>query len=498
MIAALHRALHDHDSPAGRRVETVVWVVVAFSLVIVGIDANLPAGQQPPRWLLSLDRLLLVLFAVEYILRVATARPRELDVFDGGPAWRLRTHIVGRVRYMLRPMSLVDLLAILAFVPALRGLRALRLLRLLRGVRLFRYSNPLRGVLRGFSENSLLYVATFGFFLGVVLLGGLSIFFAERGVNPRISGVSDGIWWAIVTVTTVGFGDITPVTALGRIVAAFVMIMGMFTLALFAGIVGSTLLHSIVMLREDSFRMTSHTNHVVVCGYSPSARFLLDALLEEVNSNEQEIVVFAPGERPDDLPAEFTWISGDPTRESELDKVRLAYACTALILGDRSGPLQSADASTILVVFTMRSYMKKQASTGRRHTPLYIVAEVLDPENCGHMRTSGADEVVETSRLGASLMAHAAFVHGSGTVMSRVAMAGAHSLSLQPNPMDASMPWSELRESLQSKHSIMLIGYRPTPDSEMVLNPGDDVVIDPGEELAYLAEREVFERADAL
>lgn len=492
MTTALHRALHDPESPTGRGVESVVWALVALSLVIVGIEVNLPVGEQPPGWLLSLDRVLLGAFVVEYLLRVGTVRPKELDVFDGNAAWRLNAHIKARLRFMARPLVLVDLLAILAFVPALRGLRALRLLRLLRGVSLLRYSNPLRGILRGFTENSLLYAATFAFLLSVVILGGTSIFLVERGVNPAISHVSDGIWWAIVTLTTVGFGDITPVTTLGRILAAVVMVLGMFTLALFAGIVGTTLLRSIVRLREDSFRMASHTNHIVVCGYAPSARLLLDALLAEVDTNEQEILVFAQGERPEDLSPEFTWISGDPTRESELDKVRLPYASTAILLGDRSVPIQAADATTILVVFTMRSYMAQQAESGRRHAPLYIVAEVLDPENCGHLRTAGADEVVETSQLGASLMAHAAVVHGSGTIMSSVAMAGAHSLYIQPNPAATPMSWAELRSVLRRSHSVVLFGYRPSSGAEMVLNPADDVTVPPGVELVYLAEGEVL------
>src|SRR5690606_20510523 len=124
-------------------------------------------------------------------------------------------HVASRVRYMLEPLMLVDLLTVLALVPALRGLRALRLLRLMRTLKLFRYANPFSKLLHALEQDRMLFMFALSF-LGVeVLIGGTSVFFVEFGHNPNIATLSDGMWWAIVTLTTVGFGDITPVTGLG-------------------------------------------------------------------------------------------------------------------------------------------------------------------------------------------------------------------------------------------------------------------------------------------
>ena len=490
----LANALHRPTSPAGRAVEVALWALIVVSVALAAIDVA-AAPAPPPGWVKGVDRVLLWCFVVEYVLRIATVRPAELKLFEGGPLWRVRVHILARLRYAVRPMSLVDLLAILAFVPAMRGLRALRLLRLLRGVSLFRYSSPIRGVLRGFQENSLLYVFMFSFLLAVVNLSGVSIFLIEQGVNPGIDSVSDGMWWALVTLTTVGFGDITPVTTLGRVVGGAVMVLGMFTLALFAGVVGSTLLRSIVGLREDSFRMANHTDHIIVFGFNASATLLLDALLQELSDEDADILIMAPGDRPTDLSPEFTWVSADPTRESELDKVRPAFARTAIVIGQRELGPQAADATTLMIVFTIRSYLRKRAEAGQRRTPLYVVAEVLDPENREHALTAGADEIVETGRLGASLLAHAALVHGSGTIMSTVATAGAASLFIGPNPSAGAMPWGQLAQELRARFGIVPLGIRHGEAGATELNPDDACNVPTGCEIVYLASEDVLRPA---
>ena len=482
----LNDAFHHPTSRAHGIVEGVVWSLIGISLVLFALELMLPDEHPILELLVAADHVVLGCFVLELALRLISFRPAKLDLFKGGASWRLRTQILGRLRLLLSPLLMLDLLTVLALVPALRGLRALRLLRLLRGVKLFRYSNPLQRLVRTFQENALLYSSTFGFLMAVVALGGVSLFLVEGKVNPNLNTMGDGIWWALVTITTVGFGDITPVTTLGRVVGGGVMILGMFTLALFAGLVGSTLLLVLYRLRQDQFRMSSYANHIVICGYDPTAPLLLQAMLAEVDPDETELVVFGEGDRPAELPPRFIWISGDPSRESELDKVRMTHARAAIVVASRKLLPAQADATTILVTFTIRSYLGREISKRPRKQPVYVVAEILDPENLEHARTAGADEVIETTRLGFSLIAHAAVIPGSGTIMSQVASAEDQSLYTTPNPHTETVLYGRLVNELRALNATV-IGLRIPATGQVILNPDDGLVVEPECELVYLA-----------
>ena len=185
---------------------------------------------------------MLWLFAIEVSTRILTYRPPELAVFNKPPLGKLRTEIFARIRFALTPMMLIDILTVLALVPALRGLRALRLLRLLRTQRFFRYANPFRGLMHAFEEDRLLFMFAFAV-LGVeTILGGISLFLVERNVNPEITSVGDGfggLWSRLRPLASATSLQRRP---LGRVIGGAMMVGGLFTLALFAGIVGHSLL----------------------------------------------------------------------------------------------------------------------------------------------------------------------------------------------------------------------------------------------------------------
>jgi voltage-gated potassium channel len=398
---------------------------------------------------------------------------------------------LARLSFVLRPMMLIDIVAVLALFPELRGLRVLRLLRLLRTSRVFRYRNPFAIVIQALEENGLLFGFAFSVLGVTTLLGGITVYLVEGRFNPGLQTMADGIWWALVTVTTVGFGDITPVTTLGRIVGAVMMVGGMFTLALFAGIVGSSLVTGMLSIREEQFRMSDYVNHVVVCGYDESTHLLLEALELNLKLTETRVVFFDDQERPRDLPPDFLWVQGDPAKESELEKVRLTHAAAVIVAGARDIAPQAADAATILTVFTIRSFLKRQHGlASKRRLPLYVVAEILDSENVDHARKAGADEVIETRRIGASMIAHAIAFHGTANTMSRVLLSGAHSVYIGKIPGEPAGPvqFGELLIKMAlSKRGGLVIGVR-TADGRDIINPRKTLMLEPDSLLIYLAE----------
>ncbi|MEM9195764.1 MAG: ion transporter, partial [Myxococcota bacterium] len=349
-LDSLHAAFHLRNTRIYRIVQGTIGVVILLSVGLLLAEPIAPPEYEAA--LLTADRILLAFFALEVIIRIATVRPPELQVFHRAPFGVVRAHVRARIKHMLEPLVLVDIITVLALFPALRGLRAIRLLRLVRSIRVFRYTNPFAAISHNLEQDRLLFTFAFGF-LGVqVIVGGLSIFLVERGYNPDFDSIGDGMWWAIVTITTVGFGDITPTTILGRVVAGVLMVGGMFTLALFAGIVGHSLLKAVLSIRKEQFRMSDIVNHVVVCGYTVGSNMLLSVLRREIELGETPVVIFSNSERPPEVGAEFYWVEGDPTKESELEKANMSQASAVVIAGSRSVTPQVADAVTLLTLFT--------------------------------------------------------------------------------------------------------------------------------------------------
>ena len=485
----LHAAFHDPRSHAYRVVESIVWSLILLSIALLIAEPFFDEGSRGDMILGKLDRALLWVFAIEVTLRILTYRPPELLVFNKPPLGRLRAEIFSRLRFALTPMMLVDILTVLALVPALRGLRVLRLLRLLRTAKLFRYANPFQGLTHAFEEDRLLFTFAFSVLGAETILGGISLFLVERSYNSDINTMGDGLWWALVTITTVGFGDITPVTTVGRFIGGAMMIGGLFTLALFAGIVGHSLLNAVLSIREEQFRMSGYVNHILVCGYEMGSGMLLDVLSGEINTQEQRIVLFGPYERPRGLPPEFRWVQGDPTKESELDKARLAYASTVIVTGSRRIIPQQADATTILTVFTIRSALKKSREAAKRKKPIRIIAEVLDSENVQHARTAGSDEVIETRRVGYSLLAHTVVYPGVADATSRMVFDGHQNLYVGhlPDTIHQPLTFDELSREIRTSTGCLVIGYRDPDTGEEQVNPPGDVLVRPDMEVLYLS-----------
>ncbi|WP_229504810.1 ion transporter [Natrinema versiforme] len=185
-------------------------------------------------------------FTVEYLLRVWSCTVDE----------RYSSPIRGRIRFMLSPYALIDLIAIFPFyLPIVLGEagaeRMLRIFRLFRLLKIARYSSSLTlitNVFRRKSEELLITVLVMSIWL--VFVSSL-MYYVERAAQPEVfSSIPAAIWWGIVTLTTVGYGDVVPVTPLGRALGATVALLGIALFALPAGIVASGFVEELERRRQ--------------------------------------------------------------------------------------------------------------------------------------------------------------------------------------------------------------------------------------------------------
>ncbi len=187
-------------------------------------------------WFDAFEAVSVAVFTVEYLARL-WAIPEDPG-FQG--------EVRGRLRWMGTPLALIDLLAILPFyLPVavaldLRFLRLLRLFRIFRVLKLARYSKAMQSMGRVFRAKRQQLVMTL-FTVGVLLILSSSLMYlVEHEAQPEaFSSIPRTLWWAVITLTTVGYGDVVPITPLGRVLGAFIALLGVGMIALPAGILGS-------------------------------------------------------------------------------------------------------------------------------------------------------------------------------------------------------------------------------------------------------------------
>jgi voltage-gated potassium channel len=209
-------------------------IVLSVLAIILASDDTIAArfGDE----LASFQWVVTVIFTVEYLLRLysCTADPRY------------EHPLLGRLRFALSPMAIVDLLAVLPFYlmtllgPSRDVAGAMLMLRMLRLLKLFRYSRSLTVFAEVLRDKAQQLLAAF-LMTGLLLVFSSSIvYFAERHAQPNsFDSIPDTMWWGIITLTTVGYGDMSPITPMGQLFGALTAVVGIGLVALPSGILAS-------------------------------------------------------------------------------------------------------------------------------------------------------------------------------------------------------------------------------------------------------------------
>ena len=223
----LKRIVEKTDTPAGRWFDNAVLALIIISLVTFSFETLPDLSPDAASILRWVELVTVLLFTAEYILRIAVADHR----------WRFARSFFG----------LVDLAAILPFYLSLgaidlRSVRVFRLLRLLRILKLARYGRVVRRLHRAvvlMREELILFLNVA---LILIYLAAVGIYYFERDSQPeQFASVFHSLWWAFVTLTTVGYGDVYPITLGGRIFTAVVLFVGLGLVAAPTGLFASAL-----------------------------------------------------------------------------------------------------------------------------------------------------------------------------------------------------------------------------------------------------------------
>ena len=226
----------DNPGPRTRFVRLTVALLIVANVVSLVVESHLAPSDPSLVYFDGFEVVSVVIFTVEYLLRVWSITARSAD----------SRPVLDRLRFALTPLAVLDLLAIVPFyltsffVLDLRVVRLLRLLRLTRLFKLGRYSQAMQQLARVVKATRAELLSALAVCGVLLLFSSALMYYAEREAQPLLfPNISAALWWGIATLTTVGYGDVVPVTVIGKLLGAAVAVLGLGVVALPSGIIAS-------------------------------------------------------------------------------------------------------------------------------------------------------------------------------------------------------------------------------------------------------------------
>ena len=224
------------EYPASRLINIAMVGLILANVLVVILETVPGLDDQDVLAFYIFDRVSVAVFTVEYLARLWVAVEHPPVARHGA--------VLGRLRFALGPYLLIDLLAILPFYLSLfmpaADLRVLRIFRLLRMLKLARYSPALTALMRVLIDERRALGASLVVMFGVLILCSTVVYHLERDVQPdAFASIPHAMWWGLSTLTTVGYGDVVPITPLGKVMGGAMMIFGLAMFAIPIGIVAS-------------------------------------------------------------------------------------------------------------------------------------------------------------------------------------------------------------------------------------------------------------------
>jgi voltage-gated potassium channel len=290
----------------------------------------------------------------------------------------------------------------------------------------------------------------------ILLLGAIGFSLVEPAEGSWGARFGRAVWWGLVTLTTVGYGDVVPVTFLGRLLATSLMVIGFISLSLVTATVASVFIER-KFRQERGLEAIKAAQQILILGWPEDAEAMLDQLFKRLSPSIPVVLINrVPPEQMDAVKERYPqhpvfYLRGDYSREEILLKANVQEAIKAIILADRQPGETAAqvDQRTLFTALTLKAI----------HPKIRIMAELLRPENRAYLERAGAEEVLIRGQYDGPLLAGAiaspalfrvytSLLIGDGQGLWEVAV---------PNRF-LGRPLGEFAAYLQEKHQGILIG----------------------------------------
>ena len=357
-----------------------LFIVVTSSIpIILELFLEVPLPPDLKELFDDYEEFALIYFTLEYILRLWVVSDFVEDFKLAYESTRsllkaLWSALKPKLSWAVKPYSIIDLLAIL---PILRPLRTFRLLRLLRLLKIFRYSYAIKSLVAAVKEEApIIIFILISLVLWIVTISIIVYIYEYNAGNQGFHSVFEALYWGIVTISTVGYGDITPITREGKFFASLLISGGIVLVSALTATFSATLINRMNVLKGEGLKLNKLKEHLLICGWSESGEELLEEIIKAGLDREKPIVLVTEYDKSElgvDIGKYVLYKKGDFTKESVLIEVSAPNASEVVILGERKEGLsdRNVDARTALTAMLVKT-MNPRAK---------IFVEVLHDEN---------------------------------------------------------------------------------------------------------------------
>jgi len=283
----------------------------------------------------------------------------------------------------------------------------------------------------------------------------VAVYYVERGSGGSIKTLGEAFWWLIVTVATVGYGDFTPVTTTGRIIASVLIVIGV-SLIPFVAAQGASYLVTRRLREERGLEKIKDKEHTVICGWNEH----IDTILEGIAARQERPDIVLVNSLASDRMSEALlryksikprFVHGDFTSEAILELANVKQAATVIILADTAqGEITGADERAVLGTLAVKT-MNPRAR---------VCVEVTEPKAAAHVRRAGASEVIVHGEYDPFLITSAAMAEGI-VLAARQLLSYQEKSCLQQKAIPAEFVgkrFGELAAYFREKQNAMLVG----------------------------------------
>ncbi len=475
-----YNLLENDNYPYKKYFDFFMIFVILSSVTLLVIDVK----HHVPKWLDDLDLYFVTtVFIVEYLLRMwvysdihrIIIEEYEEALFFGKKLslWNLFVKIVkNKWEYMTTPSAIIDLIAIL---PSYRGLRVLRVLVLFRAFKMLRYTKSLTSfleVLKNKKFELITLLTLSGFF---IFIAGIMLYvFEGNNQNPNIHNLFDAFYWALITISTVGYGDISPVTPEGRVVTMLIILTGIGLISFVTSIIVSSFSERLTILREDRIvqNLGKKESITVICGFGLLGRLVA----KELEKEGVEFVVIEKDESMAEMAYELGYkaICADATSEKVFAQLRIRTNISHVLC------LTSDDIQNTFIAVNVKSL----------NPDVYVAARCSDEEIAQKMYFANVDQVIMPEEI-AGMMAS---VYVGEPVAFEVLLSiieqkekvQIDEIEVIPGSMGdgasiAEVGFDDLRVIL-----LGVLRQHENRESEFIFNPSDDFVLQAGDNLVCI------------